>query len=55
MEKLRQIGSALLELSQKTEFVMIKTRAKAYLARLLNILARLGSRAVDELNIDPAE
>lgn len=29
---------------------MIKNRAKAYLARLLNILARLDSRAVDELN-----
>ncbi|KAJ9144694.1 Xylanolytic transcriptional activator xlnR [Pleurostoma richardsiae] len=52
MEKFRQIGSALLELSQNTDYDMIENRAKAYLTRLLNILARLDSRAVDLLNGD---
>lgn len=52
MEKFRQIGSALLELSQKTSNDLIRKRAKTYLSRLLNLLARLDSKAVDELTGD---
>lgn len=49
VEKLRRVGAVLLEVTQAPGSPSVLARCKGYLARLLDILARLDSRASDEL------
>ncbi|KAM0332302.1 hypothetical protein ACHAQA_002578 [Verticillium albo-atrum] len=49
VEKLRLVGAALLEMTQDPGSQTARTRCKEYLIRLLDVLARLDSKASDEL------
>ncbi|KAF9870933.1 hypothetical protein CkaCkLH20_11605 [Colletotrichum karsti] len=49
IELMRVVGSILLELSQKVENDVIRSRASSLLSSLLDILARLDSKASEEL------
>ncbi|KAL0932292.1 uncharacterized protein CTRU02_213245 [Colletotrichum truncatum] len=52
VEKLRQVGVALLEIMHSVGSESISTRAKSLFSTLLDILARLNSRVSDELSND---
>ncbi|RDW72930.1 hypothetical protein BP6252_06837 [Coleophoma cylindrospora] len=52
VEKIRQVGSILLELVQAVQNTTIKKRAKDCFARLLNYLTQLNSRVSMELSSD---
>ena len=47
VEKIRQVGASLLEITQTVKNERIVKRAQLELPNLLNILARLDSRASD--------
>ncbi|KAJ9130834.1 C6 transcription factor [Pleurostoma richardsiae] len=49
VEKIRQIGASLLQIAHDTENQSIATRAKTDFAYLLDVLARLDSKASDSL------
>ncbi|KAH7130832.1 hypothetical protein B0J11DRAFT_430362 [Dendryphion nanum] len=53
VERIRKVGSILLELIQITTDEVIKTRARAYSHRLLNVLASLDSKASEALEMEP--
>ena len=50
IDKIRRVGSILLELLNNTEFDGAKKRARSLLGQLLHILTRLDSKASDELS-----
>ncbi|KAF9875390.1 C6 transcription factor [Colletotrichum karsti] len=52
VEKLRQVGVALLEIMHNVGNEAISNRAKSLFSTLLDILARLNSRVSDELSSD---
>ncbi|KAJ3956598.1 hypothetical protein N0V92_006833 [Colletotrichum tropicale] len=52
VEKLRQVGVALLEIIHSVTNDAISARAKALFGTLLDVLARLNSRVSDELSSD---
>ncbi|KAF4782821.1 hypothetical protein HER10_EVM0003273 [Colletotrichum scovillei] len=52
VEKLRQVGVALLEIMHNINNEAISTRARSLFGTLLDILARLNSRISDELSND---
>ncbi|KAJ0418730.1 hypothetical protein BJY00DRAFT_287291, partial [Aspergillus carlsbadensis] len=49
VEQVRHVGSILLQLSQSVSSETIKGHADLYLARLINVLSRLDSKASDAL------
>jgi hypothetical protein len=49
VERIRQVGTILLRVIQTADNDVIKARADSYFTRLLNILAKLNSKASDEL------
>ncbi|KAH6669861.1 hypothetical protein B0J14DRAFT_597365 [Halenospora varia] len=50
VERIRRVGIILLQVIQTVDNEAIKVRANSYFTRLLNVLARLNSKASDELS-----
>ncbi|KAF2005656.1 hypothetical protein P154DRAFT_423924 [Amniculicola lignicola CBS 123094] len=55
VERIRSVGSILLELAQTIDNETMKTRAWSYSQRLLDVLARLNSKASDEVGVSGLE
>lgn len=49
MERIRLIGSAILQIAQTVDDNNLKERANLLFKKLLDLLARLNSKASDEL------
>lgn len=54
VEKIRQVGTCLLELSQQSTSYMIADKAKQDFDVLLDVLVQLNSRACDGLRMSRA-
>lgn len=49
MERIRHVGSVVLEIAETVDDSSLKERANLLFKKLLDILARLNSKASDEL------
>lgn len=49
VERIRRVGVILLELIQTLDDIALKTRAQSFFRRLLDTLAKLNSKASDDL------
>lgn len=54
MERIRRVGSILLQLAHNAINGTVKARADSIFTQLLEILAKLDSKASDELNEEKA-
>jgi hypothetical protein len=53
VERIRRVGSLLLELAQNVQNEIIQDRARSQFEQLLDFLAKLNSKASDDLNDRP--